>query len=384
VNFSRSLPICAFLCCIAPTTLNASADVTTPAATSFAYPVSHPVKPLPDAAIEQTIAKESPPDDEALAYGPPGPIEVHVEPPPLTRSGVCSAVASAARANGLPVPFFANLIWQESSFNAKVVSPAGAQGIAQFMPKTAVAFGLMNPFEPVQALHAAGRFLRELRAQFGNLGLAAAAYNAGPGRVMDWMTKRKTLPGETRNYVLRITGRPADHWTSREKIRHDPAARLMPARAPCTEVAEAVAHQTRAVRVSRLMSELTDATSPSRPVVASKAKEAPRHVAHAKTHTKHGARTHHRVAHASPKVPHQKRPRPLLAARPAARPAKTVAAHSATPATVKLARHHPAPGNATRAGAAANPKKVAVSGSKRPAVAQSRPSQRRTRMASAP
>jgi hypothetical protein len=220
------------------------------------------VTPLPAAVIGQFADHDIWNEDEARAYAlDPAPVETRTEPSfTLTRSGVCSAVASVARANDLPVPFFANLIWQESSFDTQSVSRAGAQGIAQFMPKTAAEVGLMNPFEPIQALHAAGRFLSQLRVQFGNLGLAAAAYNAGPGRVIDWMTKRKSLPGETRNYVLRITGRPADQWTKAEMHRN-PETKLMPARAPCVEVAEAVAHQVKAVRVTRLMSELAHATT---------------------------------------------------------------------------------------------------------------------------
>ena len=62
-----------------------------------------------------------------------------------------------AQANSLPVPFFANLIWQESSFDTRTISRAGAQGIAQFMPQTAVQFGLINPFEPIHALNVAGK-----------------------------------------------------------------------------------------------------------------------------------------------------------------------------------------------------------------------------------
>src|SRR6185295_17542073 len=104
-----------------------------------------------------------------------------------------------ARANGLPAPFFANLIWQESNFNPRVVSPAGAQGIAQFMPETAKEYGLINPFDPIHALNAAGRLLNKLVAQFGNLGLAAAAYNAGPGRVNEFVNRRRQLPGETKD-----------------------------------------------------------------------------------------------------------------------------------------------------------------------------------------
>ena len=161
----------------------------------------------------------------------------------------------------LPVPFFANLIWQESSFNPRDISHAGAQGIAQFMPKTAVDYGLINPFEPIHALNVAARFLRELRGQFGNLGLAAAAYNAGPRRVGDWMAKRGGLPGETRNYVRRITGQTADRWTA-PGVTQDPEMSLMPAKAPCTEVTEAVAQQTQTVRVTRLIMELAAATAP--------------------------------------------------------------------------------------------------------------------------
>ena len=96
------------------------------------------------------------------------------------------------------------------AITSKVISPAGAQGIAQFMPKTAVEQGLTNPFEPIHALHATAKVLCHLQNRFGNLGLAAAAYNAGPGRVSDWMARRRGLPEETRNYVVRITGRPAD------------------------------------------------------------------------------------------------------------------------------------------------------------------------------
>jgi hypothetical protein len=163
---------------------------------------------------------------------------------------MCSAIAAAARANELPAPFFANLIWQESGFQPTVVSPAGAQGVAQFMPETAKEYGLVNPFDPVHALHAAGKFLRKLQAQFGNLGLAAAAYNAGPGRVLDWIARRRTLPGETRNYVVRITGRAAERWTS-AKFTRAPEATVMPAKAPCPEIAEEAKLQGRLVQALR-------------------------------------------------------------------------------------------------------------------------------------
>ena len=124
----------------------------------------------------------------------------------------CLAVAKAAATHDLPLDFFVRLIRQESNFDPNSVSHAGAQGIAQFMPGTARWRGLTDPFEPLQALYESARWLRELREQFGNLGLAAAAYNAGPRRVQDWLAGRGGLPGETRAYVRIITGRPAEEW----------------------------------------------------------------------------------------------------------------------------------------------------------------------------
>jgi hypothetical protein len=152
-----------------------------------------------------------------------------------------------ARANDLPVPFFANLIWQESNFNIKVVSRVGAQGIAQFMPATAVEFGLLNPFDPVHALSAAGSFLRKLYRNFGNLGLAAAAYNAGSQRVRDWMANRGPLPEETRNYVLRITSRSAEDWL---QMTADGKDILMPPTAPCIEALEGLREQWAAMSIT--------------------------------------------------------------------------------------------------------------------------------------
>jgi hypothetical protein len=124
----------------------------------------------------------------------------------------CLGLAKAAAAHDLPLDFFVRLIRQESNFDPNSVSHAGAQGIAQFMPGTARWRGLADPFEPLQSLYESARWLRELREQFGNLGLAAAAYNAGPGRVQDWLAGRGGLPGETRAYVRIITGREAEEW----------------------------------------------------------------------------------------------------------------------------------------------------------------------------
>ena len=97
------------------------------------------------------------------------------------------------------------------------------------MPRVAASYGLANPFDPIAALTASGKLLAELVDQFGNLGLAAAAYNAGPKRVQDWIARKRGLPAETRNYVQSITGRAAEHWvlqTGKEtEISFPPRAR---------------------------------------------------------------------------------------------------------------------------------------------------------------
>nr|WP_316231804.1 lytic transglycosylase domain-containing protein [Bradyrhizobium sp. SZCCHNR1051] len=136
-----------------------------------------------------------------------------------TREAICLMIESAAKANDLPLEFFARVIWQESRFQSDAVGPVTrngqrAQGIAQFMPGTANQRQLLDPFDPVQALPKSAQFLAELRDQFGNLGLAAAGYNAGPRRVQDWLTGKGQLPWETRNYVSAITGATIDEWAA--------------------------------------------------------------------------------------------------------------------------------------------------------------------------
>lgn len=135
------------------------------------------------------------------------------------REAMCLMIESAARASNLPLEFFARVIWQESRFQSDAVGPVTrsgqrAQGIAQFMPGTANERGLLDPFNPVQALPKSAEFLDELRNQFGNLGLAAAAYNAGPKRVQDWLAGSGYMPQETRNYVFAITGSSVDDWAA--------------------------------------------------------------------------------------------------------------------------------------------------------------------------
>lgn len=127
---------------------------------------------------------------------------------------VCRFIEAAAKDHGIPRGFLTRLIWRESSFRAHAVSPVGAQGIAQFMPDTAAERGLADPFDPEQAIPEAAGFLADLEARFGNLGLAAAAYNGGPTRVANWLAARGGLPRETRDFVFNITRHTAEDWAA--------------------------------------------------------------------------------------------------------------------------------------------------------------------------
>ncbi len=132
-----------------------------------------------------------------------------------TEETICRLIEEAADARALPVDFFTRLIWRESSFRPSVTSGAGAQGIAQFMPGTATERGLDDPFDPEKAIPASAGYLADLRDRFGNLGLAAAAYNAGPTRIAGWIANGGYLPMETEDYVLFVTGRGVADWRDR-------------------------------------------------------------------------------------------------------------------------------------------------------------------------
>jgi Transglycosylase SLT domain/SPOR domain len=194
--------------------------------------------------------------DDAAVAGPGGGIarpsveELAIPPDKATdntdtREAMCLMIESAARSQDLPVEFFARVIWQESRFQSDAVGPVTrsgqrAQGIAQFMPGTASERRLLDPFDPVQALPKSAEFLNELRNQFGNLGLAAAAYNAGPHRVEEWLAGSGGMPQETRNYVVAITGTSIDDWATAGKNGKTPD------RAPTSSCRDLMALLTRA------------------------------------------------------------------------------------------------------------------------------------------
>jgi len=172
--------------------------------------------------------------DQAAA---PAPTATEVKNPHLSVDAICRTLAKAAADNDLPEEFFTRLIWQESRFDPNAVSPAGAQGIAQFMPQTAAMRGLINAFEPLEALRESASYLRELRTTFrGNLGLAAAAYNAGPSQVEAWLAGRRRLPYETQAYVRIVTGHSAEAWASQPPPKLDPSSAAAGVR--CVELAK--------------------------------------------------------------------------------------------------------------------------------------------------
>jgi hypothetical protein len=194
--------LCAVIVTLSLPATPAMAEDATPATTG--HEVARP-------SIEELAI---PADDKAA---PQKPMDTSRETD--TREAMCLMIESAARANDLPLEFFARVIWQESRFQSDAIGPVTrsgqrAQGIAQFMPGTANERRLLDPFDPVQALPKSAELLSELRNQFGNLGLAAAAYNAGPRRVQEWLAGTGPMPQETRNYVVAITGTTVDEWAT--------------------------------------------------------------------------------------------------------------------------------------------------------------------------
>ena len=191
--------------------------IVTPRAPSTArvLPLPHTVALAPVAQAEPEIV-DAPVVADLLVVGRGNlrPMEAASRLFSQIEGGMHALITTAAAANGLPSDFFLRLLRQESGLNPLAVSPVGAQGIAQFMPGTAAERGLRNPFDPVEAIPKSAELLREHRARFGNLGLAAAAYNAGPQRVRGWLDGRSGMPAETRDYVVRITGRTVEDWAA--------------------------------------------------------------------------------------------------------------------------------------------------------------------------
>lgn len=125
---------------------------------------------------------------------------------------VCKLIERNAADARLDPNFLARLLWKESRFEPGAVSPVGALGIAQFMPGTADLYDLDDPFNPALAIGKAAWYLGYLRDMFGNIGLAAVAYNGGENRAARFINGMTTLPYETQDYVEAITGHNAWRW----------------------------------------------------------------------------------------------------------------------------------------------------------------------------
>lgn len=94
-----------------------------------------------------------------------------------------NVIAQASQKYGIPDSLLTAQINQESGFNPNAVSPAGAEGIAQFMPATAQSIGLKNPFDPTEAIPAMAKYDAQNFNQFGNITKMLEAYNEGPNAV---------------------------------------------------------------------------------------------------------------------------------------------------------------------------------------------------------
>jgi soluble lytic murein transglycosylase-like protein len=186
------------------------------AAGLFASPVSAQVMDIaPDGTVSvregsgaanfEVISRA--PDQDAIdgsAPTVPDGAFTDVAPAPVPPQ-YATALAQAAAAANISPSLLSALVWQESRWNPSAVSPKGAVGLAQLMPATARNLGV-NPADPVANLNGGARYLRQLLNQFdGDVEMALAAYNAGPGRVRS----SGGVPAitETRNYVASIVRR---------------------------------------------------------------------------------------------------------------------------------------------------------------------------------
>lgn len=143
------------------------------------------------------------PEGEAVAEGGGGASSLSsTSLPSFVPARYRDPILRSASRWGVPPALMAGQLMAESGFDPNVGSPAGAQGIAQFMPSTAATYGLTNPYDPVAAIDAEAHLMSDLLRQFGSPELALAAYNAGPAPV----EACHCIPPypETQAYVTRI------------------------------------------------------------------------------------------------------------------------------------------------------------------------------------
>jgi soluble lytic murein transglycosylase-like protein len=151
-------------------------------------------------AVRSRIAEISAPLNDGVANDPPAPAAfaalVHTSVPP----GVADLARRSGARNALDPALIEAVIANESAYDPRALSPAGAQGLMQLMPGTAASLGVTDPADAAQNVAGGSRYLRSLLDRFGgNVSLALAAYNAGPGAVQQF----GGIPpyAETRAYV---------------------------------------------------------------------------------------------------------------------------------------------------------------------------------------
>lgn len=129
---------------------------------------------------------------------------------------ICTLIAREAEARDLPDAFLARFLFIQSGFDPDYTSPTGARGMAKIIPAIAAMQGFPDAREPETAILAAAKRLSELKARFGNLGLAAAAYHAGETTVRRWLDGDGYLPVSTAVFVTKVTGENPDTFRNPE------------------------------------------------------------------------------------------------------------------------------------------------------------------------
>ncbi len=162
--------------------------------------LSHQVAPRAGTLAEmwaRAAGRAAPAPSSPTNHGPPGPV-------PDGAEHYRAAFEAAGARHGVDPALLSAVAWAESNYNPDAVSHAGAIGLMQIMPGTANGLGV-DPRDPLQAIDGAARYLRSQLDRFGDVRLALAAYNAGPGAVQ----KYDGIPPyeETIAYVGKVMGR---------------------------------------------------------------------------------------------------------------------------------------------------------------------------------